>query len=1162
MKIIAKIKTKFKKNKITEYVKKKVWNPRYWYAHYYKKEAVQEKTMLYQAFQSNIMAGNPYAIFCELIKRPEYKDYTHIWVYRTDKSLKDDTFERFKGFPNVVYVKIGTKEYCKYLASCQFLIANATLPPYWIKKDGQTYVNTWHGVPLKTLGRDEQKPNPNAVRNCQRNFYQCDYIVMPNIYTAEKISFAYNLTGLMPGKIICTGYPRTDLAMNTNKDYIKEILALKLGESLNNKKIVLYAPTFRSQGTVYKNMSAELARYMKAMMKILPENYILVFKAHNRMSSFFKKDKKMRSHLIFDEIETNELLSVTDVLITDYSSIFFDFLCTKRPILFFDYDKQEYENDRGLYLSLDELPGAVCENVEELEENFRKIEESSYDYSEKYERFLKDFAYNDDGRASKRAVDIIFGQSSEIARYLYQPDKENERILVVGKMGGSYENKGECIRTLREFDAEKNTLALMAPYALSYSDDFCEELKNIRLISIEPIFLYTFLEKVYQKLFHRMPKDDEFYSRQYKCYFGGVRFSRIIDLNGENSPWKKVFENNCNEYELCPKISIPEEKVKNREAVGRKMTVLFLATFDSVNYVYVNLIRELQKRNYDVILLVKNVNDEINNRMFSENGIPFIDVTEYKFKNLGKVDFVICSPFKSVKFNRLMNEINKRGIFCVGFTNLFSSILMRPYTDIVFSVGTSKFLEFEENGLHYNMVAVGNPQYDSLTESFENPKITDMKNIKRILFIDQGGYPFGTEGKKLLGEIILAMARNHPDKSFVVKPRYLPDDIAGGSILHRPSEHLYDFIPNPPKNLILLKGATILEDIIADYDAVVTMWSTSYLDAAMRGMPVMLISRLPSEEVMDVRVQRIQEAYDRLEKTGCVVDYKEILEGKLEFHYVNEEYLKEETENVGRPCAPSIVDILEDIYKYWIVYGLRPYEVFQMNGKEFREKLPEIGTVKAKSLAYRRRRSFLRWFNERMQDLSFLNRAMAKPFNLEPLKKYWYFFPPKKFKKNKRKRLEFKVKLTTETVKMKYFRPQTLKTETDPIRLDYYFDRLFRRKKYRQIKNCKNIHVYPETRAFYMSMIYLKKGRYDDAAKEFADYCHITEALNVKPIAKDRHINYDFISNGQEAENFFKALFARKEYGILKDMGKSKHFNIGLRKKYLTKILRAEKPTI
>ncbi|MBD5115645.1 MAG: hypothetical protein HDT46_10705 [Ruminococcaceae bacterium] len=1161
MKLFEKVKARLKKTKLVKYINQKL-GPNYWYMHYYKHEPIQEKTVVYLAYRNNIMGGNPYAIFCELMKRPEYKDYKHIWVYGAEKSLKDDTFERYRSYPNVICVKARTKEYCRYLATGQFIICNSAIPSWCLKREKQIYINTWHGTPLKTLGRNAKDRSNLSISNAQRNFFFCDYMVMPNKYTIDKMVEAYDLKGMVTGKILDAGYPRTDLVANTNKNYIKGLLELKLGHSLSDKKIVLYAPTFRSKGGKSINTAREVGKYMQGLINALPPDYELVFKVHNMMAKFFQKNKKMRRRLIFDEIETNELLSVTDVLITDYSSIFFDFLCTKKPILFFDYDKQEYADGRGLYLPLEELPGAICENVEEIEENFRKIEEGSYDYSEKYERFLKDFAYNDDGRASKRAVDIIFGQSSETARYLYQPDKEKARILVVGKMGGSYENKGECIRTLREFDAEKNTLALMAPYALSYSDDFCEELKNIRLISIEPIFLYTFIEKVYKKFFHRMPKNEEFYNRQYKCFFGNIRFSRIIDLNGENSPWKKVFENNCNEYELCPKISIPEEKVKNREAVGRKMTVLFLATFDSVNYVYVNLIRELQKRNYDVILLVKNVNDEINNRMFSENGIPFIDVTEYKFKDLGKVDFVICSPFKSVKFNRLMNEINKRGIFCVGFTNLFSSILMRPYTDIVFSVGTSKFLEFEENGLHYNMVAVGNPQYDSLTESFENPKITDMKNIKRILFIDQGGYPFGTEGKKLLGEVILAMARNHPDKSFVVKPRYLPDDIAGGSILHRPSEHLYDFIPNPPKNLILLKGATILEDIIADYDAVVTMWSTSYLDAAMRGMPVMLISRLPSEEVMDVRVQRIQEAYDRLEKTGCVVDYKEILEGKLEFHYVNEEYLKEETENVGRPCAPSIVDILEDIYKYWIVYGLRPYEVFQLNGKEFREKLPEIGTVKAKSLAYRRRRSFLRWFNERMQDLSFLNRAMAKPFNLEPLKKYWYFFPPKKFKKNKRKRLEFKVKLTTETVKMKYFRPQTLKTETDPIRLDYYFDRLFRRKKYRQIKKCKNIHVYPETRAFYMSMIYLKKGRYDDAAKEFADYCHITEALNVKPIAKDRHINYDFISNGREAENFFKALFARKEYGILKDMGKSKHFNIGLRKKYLTKILRAEKPTI
>ena len=83
----------------------------FWYAYYYKHSLIQEKTIMYQAYRNNIMGGNPYGIFCELMKNPEYEDYTHIWVYKNENSLNDDTFQKFSSYPNVIYVRNGTKQY-------------------------------------------------------------------------------------------------------------------------------------------------------------------------------------------------------------------------------------------------------------------------------------------------------------------------------------------------------------------------------------------------------------------------------------------------------------------------------------------------------------------------------------------------------------------------------------------------------------------------------------------------------------------------------------------------------------------------------------------------------------------------------------------------------------------------------------------------------------------------------------------------------------------------------------------------------------------------------------------------------------------------------------------------------------------------------------------
>lgn len=1145
-------------NKAVKYLKQRYsYRTRYWYAHYYKCAKIREKTVFYQAYRNNIMAGNPYAIFCELMSRPEYKDYVHIWAYRSDKSMQDDTFQKYKSMPNVIYVKAGTREYSKCMASSQFLISNSAMPSYWIKKEGQIYINTWHGAPLKTLGRDAKDRRVQSVANAQRNFFLCDYIVMPNRYTIERMKDAYGLEGMLSGQILDAGYPRTDLVLGSNGDHIRGLLEKKLGISLENKKIVLYAPTFRSTKGKSVNTSREQGEYMEALMSALPPNYELVFKVHNMMARFFRNKPQIQNRLIFDEIETNELLSITDVLITDYSSIFFDFLCRKKPILFFVYDQQEYADGRGLYFPLEELPGALCETVEDVEKEILKIQDGSYDHCKEFNRFLSEFAYHDDGKAAQRVVDIVFGQKNGMDQYIIRTDSEKERVLVIGNRTGIKENEWGCIRALKGLDCERNTVVLMAPGALSRSDVWEQISKEIKLVEPGEGFLFTFSEKLRQKVFHAEPRKPEFFARQYAKYFGSLHFSKVVDLTGARTRWKALLWPHCDEYDLIPVPRNSRQRKKLREAAGHRMTVLFIAAFDSVNYAYVNLIRELERRGHRAILLVWDKDDAGKNKMFVDNQIPFLDIAEFSAHSLKEVDFVVTTPFEYAKSKKLWKQIQRRGIFCVGFATLFSSIAMRTYTDLIFSRGISKFQEFEENGLHYTMVAAGNPQYDDLISAADGKRRLAAEEIRRILFIDQGGYPFGPEGKSLLGQVLLAMAEKHPDKQFVIKPRYLPD-VEIGAVLHRPSEHLYDFIPNPPANLILLREPTILEDMLGDFDAVATMWSTAYLDAALNKMPIMLIRGLPSQEVMDVRCQRIEEAFTQLEKTGCVVDYQDVLKGKLEFRYADEAYLREEVENAGQPCTPEIVNALEDIYEQWIIAGKRPQEVFQTDIQTFREKLPSMATIGANSVIYRQRRAFLTFLNMKVQDLAFRNRAMAKPFDLSAVQKYWYFSPKRKLSKIRMKFCRLKVRLTIEALEQKYYRSPKMRTETDPIRLDYYYDWAFRRKRYKEIMNSPNPNTYPETIAFYRAMVYLRRQDYVSAAQEFASYYHHIEALDVKPLVKDRRIICDYLPKGMAAAEFFAALYEIREYDALKNLARRKQFNVYMRTYYLLQVLQDE----
>lgn len=1142
------------------YKKDRKLKKQFWYAGYLKKMRVQEKTVLYQAYRNNIMGGNPYGIFCELIKNPKYKEYKHIWVYKNEENLNDDTFQKYSSYPNVIYVKNGTKQYYKYLASCKYLISNAAFPLYWIKKEEQIYINTWHGTPLKTLGRQAKDRNLFSISNAQRNFFCCDYLVMPNRYTIERMTEAYDLKGLFSGEIIDAGYPRIDLVLNTEKEHIKEILQKKLGISLEGKKVVLYAPTFRSEQGESVNTSRETGQYMKELMEVLPPGYELIFKVHNMMASFFKNDRQMRERLIFDEIETNELLSITDVLITDYSSIFFDFLCRRKPILFFVYDKQDYENGRGLYRPLDELPGALCESIGELQENFRKIQEGTYDYSEKFENYVKEFAYNDDGGASRRVVDIIFGRKENMKEYRYQTEQKGEKILVLADPILTPETKWHCIRILKQMDYERDTVILLARNVFSFVEEWEAVSDEIKLIASEPVFLMTAFEKLCYKCFQRVPENSEFFKRQYKKSFGELYFSRVFDIHGCHYQWKEMLRKNCGEYIEVVKPSGVSQRKELRRDVGHKLTALFVAAYDSTNYVFVNIIYELQRRGFRTMLLVLDAEDEMNNKMFSANQIPFMGIKEFNLNKLTEVDFAFLTPFQNVKIREIYNKIEEYKIFCISFATLFSSVTMRVYTDLVFSIGTSKFQEFEENGLHYNMVAVGNPQYDNLVHERSKNPVRKGKDIRRVLFIDQGGYPFGKKGKQILGELLIAMAAHHTDKEFVVKPRYLPEEVEE-SVLHRPSEHIYEFIPEPPSNLHLMKEPAILENMMGEFDAVVTMWSTAYLDAALRGIPVMLIRGLPSEEVFDVRNQRIEEAFQRLSHSGCVVDYQDVLKGKMEFNYVDKTYLKEEAANIDHPCAPDIADVLEVLYEQLIIPGKRLKEVFQTDFQTFLRKLPTLKTIDVENESYQKWREVMKHFNEEIQELVFHNRCMAKPFDLQPLQKYWYLQPDDVFDDKQKEAVSAEISKTVENIREDYFNSGQMEIETDPIRLDFYFDWLYANGKFDQILDCKNLYVPLETKAFYQSMIYFNQEKYDEAAEEFSVYYHRIKEIDIKPLLKDRQTNYIFFPKNLKCADFFEALYRKKEFDLLKEMGRTTRFDIHLRTFYLLKVLEEEKET-
>ncbi|EAK3431302.1 CDP-glycerol--glycerophosphate glycerophosphotransferase, partial [Campylobacter jejuni] len=145
---------------------------------------------------------------------------------------------KFKKMKNVICVKRGSDLYLKYLASAKYLINNVTFPEYFIRKEEQKYLNTWHGIPIKYLGK-KIKSGFMEHANTQRNFLHATHLIHPNLYTKDILENDYEIKDLFQGQSVLTGYPRVDLSLKQNAK-LKQKLGIK-----ESQKVLLYAPTWR-----------------------------------------------------------------------------------------------------------------------------------------------------------------------------------------------------------------------------------------------------------------------------------------------------------------------------------------------------------------------------------------------------------------------------------------------------------------------------------------------------------------------------------------------------------------------------------------------------------------------------------------------------------------------------------------------------------------------------------------------------------------------------------------------------------------------------------------------------------------------------------------------------------------------------------------------------
>ena len=375
---------------------------------------VNPNMLLAESRSGEDFAGNIFYLAQEFSKHQitVYVPYKEQYKPKIQKILQTGCFAHVKLIPIYSY------RYYFLLAVAKYLINDVAFDWKYLKRDQQIYINTWHGTPLKTLGYDVISER-YIMGNIQRNLLMADYITTSSDYFSDKILSAYHNQYInKKTRFLLSGFPRNSVFFD---DINRQLVRKRF--DFNEKQIIVYMPTWRGSHLAPSHTNT-LQNYLSEIDKALTDKQVLFVKLHNLDKQSITLDTYNHIKYFPDTVESYEFLSAADCLVTDYSSVFFDFANTKKKIILFTYDEKEYFKDRGVYFSLDELPFPRVYNVQDL--IYQINTEKLYDDTD----FLNQYCTYDQENAPKKIVSQVLGIDYTLEEKKYYEDDDKKNILI------------------------------------------------------------------------------------------------------------------------------------------------------------------------------------------------------------------------------------------------------------------------------------------------------------------------------------------------------------------------------------------------------------------------------------------------------------------------------------------------------------------------------------------------------------------------------------------------------------------------------------------------------------------------------------------------------------------------------------------------------------
>ncbi len=371
----------------------------YLYNKLFSKLSIKENWVFCESFFGKSYSDSPKYIYEYLCKNYPGK-YRFIWVTNSGTKIPYGPTR----------VKRFSLRYCYYLARCKYNIFNVRQPEWMRKREGTVFLETWHGTPLKKLVFDQEEvmgASPLHKAQFYRQSRDWDYLIAANQFSTETFRRAF----LFDKEMLEFGYPRNDIMHHPQKDQIAAEIKRKL-HIPEGKKTILYAPTWRDD-EYYGHGAYKFALKLDLHMlkKELGKDYVVLLRTHYFIAdSLDVTGLEDFAYNVSKYDDISELYLISDLLITDYSSVFFDYANLKRPILFYTYDLDKYRDMlRGFYMDIEtEVPGPLLFTNEEVVEAIKDIDHISEQYEEKYNRFYEQFCSLEDGNASENVAKRVF----------------------------------------------------------------------------------------------------------------------------------------------------------------------------------------------------------------------------------------------------------------------------------------------------------------------------------------------------------------------------------------------------------------------------------------------------------------------------------------------------------------------------------------------------------------------------------------------------------------------------------------------------------------------------------------------------------------------------------------------------------------------------------